>query len=225
LANHTFYLFDPMTQPTARHIAFLLASLFALVPASAADTRAPSDEEVKSFHTYYRQQLPDNHGNQPTFSIARSGAADPWKVAAHVDSQPVRGLRALCRMQRIDFSHQGQWSMEPVARQFVWLDAKGCSKGPQPVALRYPMPDADVLGLLERQHALLKSARLLFGGNTACAKGRAYQYVLTSIEVGTSGSSSEVLAGLRFTSDRGTSATVWVRRSGLDYNAWNVSCQ
>jgi hypothetical protein len=127
-------------------------------------------------------------------------------------------------MQRLGFTHQGQWTMDSAVTQLVWLDAKGCRSGAQAVQLRYPMPDADVLGLLERQHALLKSARLLFGGNTACAKGRAYNYTLSSIEVGTSGSSAEVLAGLRFKSDRATHATVWLRRSGLDYNAWNVDC-
>jgi hypothetical protein len=199
-----------------------LASLLC-VPA-AAETRVPSELELKAFHTYYQRQFPDNHANQPTFSITRVNAADPWDVSAYVDSQPQRGLRALCRMQRIDFKLDGRWAAAERQRQYVWLDQKQCRAPARPVELKYPMPDADVLGLLERQHALLKSARLLFGGNTACARQRALNFSLARIDVGTSGSSSEVLAGLEFESDRNTSATVWVRRSGLDYNAWNVSC-
>lgn len=192
--------------------------------AAGAETRAASEQELKAFHTYYQQQFPDNHANQPTFSITRPGPAEAWEVRAFVDSAPRRGLRSLCRMQRIDFKLDGRWSAAERQRQFVWLEPKQCSTPARPVELKTPMPDADVLGLLEHQHGLLKSARLLFGGNTACARQRALNFTLAAIDIGTSGSSSEVLAGLAFKSDRNTHATVWVRRSGLAYDAWNVSC-
>jgi hypothetical protein len=128
-------------------------------------------------------------------------------------------------MERRVFENKGGWSVDERRRQFVWLDAKGCSTPARPVELQYPMPDADVAGLLEHEREVLKSARLLFGGNSQCARQRALNFTLARIEIGTSGSSAEVLAGLVFRSDRDTSATVWVRRSGLDYNAWNVNCQ
>lgn len=208
----------------ARQLIRLLSLALLCAPAAGAETRPASAHELLSFHAYYQQQFPDNHGNQPTFSITRASAADPWALSAFVDSQPRRGLRALCRMQRIDFSHAGQWRAAERQRQFAWLDPAGCRTPPRPVELLHPMPDADVLGLLEHQHAVLKSARLLFGGNTACARQRAYHFALARIDIGTSGSSSEVLAGLVYRSDRDTTATVWVRRSGLDYDAWNVSC-
>jgi len=204
-------------------IAFACLALLCS-PAAGAETRAASAQEVKAFHTYYQQRFPDNHANQPTFSIVRASAAEPWDVSAFVDSQPRRGLRSLCRMQRIDFKLDGHWSAAERQRQFVWLEPKQCSTPARPVELKYPMPDADVLGLLEHQHGLLKGARLLFGGNTACARQRAYNFTLAAIDIGSSGSSSEVLAGLAFKSDRNTNATVWVRRSGLAYDAWNVSC-
>jgi len=204
-------------------IAFTCLALLC-TRAAGAETRAASEQELKAFHTYYQQRFPDNHANQPTFSITRASAAAPWEVSAIVDSQPRRGLRSLCRMQRIDFTFDGRWSSAERQRQFVWLDPKQCSAPVRPVELKYPMPDADVLGLLEHQHGLLKSARLLFGGNTACARQRAYNFSLAAIDIGTSGSSSEVLAGLVFRSDRNTDATVWVRRGGLAYDAWNVNC-
>jgi hypothetical protein len=207
---------------------FSLAALFVAqtVAASAARPiveRPVNDAERKSFYVFYQKTFPDDHSDAPSFTI-RSAEGGKEIIAAVVDSPPERGLRSLCRMQRREFEFEGSWTVGSVPRQFVWLDPKGCSKPSRPVRLAYPMPDADVAGLLEHEREVLKSARLLFGGNSQCASRRALNFSLTGIEIGTAGSSPEVLAGLAFTSDRRTNATVWVRRSGLDYNAWAVSC-
>lgn len=194
-----------------------------LLCAGAAAARAPSDAERAAFFDVYRQTFPDDHGQQPVFALQEQAAGAPVMVA-HVDSPPRRGLRALCRMERRVFENKGRWTVDARRRQFVWLDARACSAPARPVELQFPMPDADVAGLLEHERAVLASARLLFGGNSQCARQRALPFTLARIEIGTSGSSSEVLAGLVFRNDRGGSATVWVRRSGLDYNAWNVNC-
>jgi len=208
----------------------LLAALLCSVPlaaapapagSQAAQAEAVSDAERKAFFDFYARTFPDDHGEQPVFGPRAAGAG----LVAHVDSPPRRGLRALCRMERRVFAYQNGWTVEPVRRQFVWIEPNACTRAGQPVALQSPMPDADVLGLLERERAMLQSARLLFGGNSQCARQRALNFSLAGIVIGTSGSSTEVLAGLAFRSDRNSSATVWVRRSGLDYTAWNVSCQ
>ncbi len=201
----------------------LLTHLFAatLVLTQSASAATVTDAQRKSFFDFYLKTFPDDHSDQPSFE-ARDG--DPV-LHALVDSVPKRGLRSLCRMERRVFAYEGAWSMDQRKRQYVWLDAKSCRKPARPIELQYPMPDADVVGLLEHEREVLKSARLLFGGSSQCARQRALNFSLARIEVGTSGSSTEVLAGLAFQSDRATSATVWVRRSGLDYNAWNVNCQ
>lgn len=198
--------------------------LLLMAPAMAQETRPQetrpiSDAELKAFHTFYQQQFPNDHSGKPQFA---RGPADG--LVATIDSPPQRGLRALCRMKRSGFVYDGKWRLEDRQRQFVWLDARACRVPSRPVELLHLMPDADVLGLLEHQGALLKSARLLFAGNTGCAKQRAFNFTLAKVDIGTSGSSPEVLAGLVFKSDRNTTATVWARRRGVDYDAWNVDC-
>lgn len=195
----------------------MLALLMA--PAVAQQGAPASDAELKAFYSFYQQQFPDDHSGKPQFTRGQGGA-----LLAVIDAPPQRGLRALCRMKRSSFVFDGKWSVEPRPRQFVWLDARACRAPAQPVELLHAMPDADVLGLLEHQAALLKSARLLFAGNTRCAKQRSYNFALAKVDIGTAGSSPEVLAGLVFKSDHGTMATVWARRRGLDYDAWNVNC-
>jgi hypothetical protein len=213
-----------LSMTVSANIMLLLAALCAAPAAAASDPRPVTQAERKGFFDFYQKKFPDDHSQQPAFAFRPQGAGEPVLVA-HVDSPPKRGLRALCRMERRLFENKGGWSVDERRRQFVWLDAKGCSTPARPVELQYPMPDADVAGLLEHERDVLKSARLLFGGNSQCASRRALNFSLARIEIGTSGSSAEVLAGLVFRSDRDTTASVWVRRSGLDYNAWNVNCQ
>lgn len=204
-------------------VLWILCAATASQAAPPFEAHAVTPAERKAFFDFYQKKFPDNHSQQPAFALRAQADGAPILVAL-VDSPPRRGLRALCRMERRVFDHKGGWAVDERVSQFVWLDPKGCATPALPVELQYPMPDADVVGLLEHERAVLKSARLLFGGNSQCARQRALNFSLTRIEIGTSGASTEVLAGLVFRSDRDTSATVWVRRSGLDYNAWNVNC-
>jgi hypothetical protein len=205
----------------------ILAALLAMatVPAMAApETRSPTDAETTSLNSYYRQQYPSHRLAKPVFSITRDSPKSAWTISATSQSAPQRGLRSLCRMNRTDFHYAGRWSAGDTARQFVWLEWPGCTATARAVELLQPMPDTDVIGLLERQTALLHSARILLGGNSACASQRSYRFALARITVGTSGPSPEVLAGLVFKSDHDTLATVWAKRNGLEYTPWNVSC-
>ncbi len=109
-------------------------------------------------------------------------------------------------------------------RSYVWIEHAGCVNKASAVELLVPIPDADLLALLERQAALLERGRILLSGNTACAVRRAYRFALDKITVGSAGPNPEVMAGLIYKSDHGTFATIWIKRSGLEYTAWNVSC-
>ena len=193
----------------------VLAVLMSL-PAVAAP---PTEAERAAFDAFYRQRFPEAPAATPVFSVSREG-----RVVATVDAPARRGLRALCRMERRDFRLAGRWSADDKPRSYAWLEQAGCANKALAVELLQPMPDVDLIALLERQAALLGSARILLGGNTACASQRSFRFALAQVTVGSAGPNPEVMAGLVYRSDHDTSATVWVRRSALEYNAWNVSC-
>jgi hypothetical protein len=191
---------------------------------AAPETRPPTDAELASFHAHYQQQFPNTRPAKPVFNITREGAKGAWTITASVDSAPTRGLGALCRMNRSDFRYAGRWSGGDKARPYAWLEHRGCTMTARAVEMVQQLPDTEVARLLEQHLALLQSARILLGGTTACASQRSFRFTLAQIEVGSAGPSPEVLAGLVFRSDHDTVAKVWARRSGADYNAWNVSC-
>ncbi len=194
---------------------------------SVLETRAPTQAELSSFHAFYQKEFPDDHSAQPVFAIVRDKGSLAWTIGATVTRQPRRGLKRLCRMSRIAFAYAEparRWSAA-APRQLVWLEAgTTCKAPPQPAELMQRMPDSELVPILEQQSMLLKRARLLLAGNTACAVQRSYPFTLAAIDVGMAGSSGEEMVGLLYRSDRNTQATVWVRRSGPDYDAWNVTC-
>ena len=214
---------------------YLWAALLALSCAAPAwaETRAISEAERTAFHAYYQKRFPDQHGDQPRFIVERSGAADrgpadPWTLAAVVDRAPQRGYRELCRMRRVDFMYFNDtrtWSTAEGTRQFVWLNpAAGCALAGTPVELKVRMPDTELVAILAQQNALLASSRLLLAGNSGCATQRSYKFSLAAVDVGAIGAGAEEMVALTYQSDRATRATVWVRRSGAEYTAWNVHC-
>ncbi|NHZ93481.1 hypothetical protein F2P45_31430 [Massilia sp. CCM 8733] len=221
----------------ARALAAALAvlSMLAAGAPAAADTiipvqtRSPSEAEVKAFHAYYQKRFPDNHSAQPAFAVTRSDTGQAWQVAATVNMAPRRGFKLLCRMQRIEFTYaaaSGQWSAAGNIRQFVWLDrASGCAIPARPVELLQRMPDTELTGVLAQQAKLLDKARLLLAGNSGCARDRSLPFELHAIDVGAIGSSSEEMVALTYRSGRDAGATIWARRSGADYDAWNAACR
>lgn len=191
---------------------------------SGSSARAPSAAELASFHSHYQQRFPNSSPAKPVFSITRENDKSAWTIIATVYSEPQAGAGRLCRMTRTDYRYSGQWSADK-PRAYAWMQRPLCTDTGRAVELLHPMPDVDVAALLANRLTLLQSARILLGGNTGCASQRSYKFALAKIDVGTAGASAEVMAGLEFKSDHGTYATVWTRRSGLEYSAWNVSCK
>ena len=185
--------------------------------AAHAETRLPTEQERAAFLAYYPKPA-----TPPLYTVTREGGA-AWRLEARVDGPPRRALRTLCRMERLTFVHDGAWRAGP-AQQLAWVAPAGCAAPAAPIALGQRMPDTDILALVEQQGALLKRARLLFAGNTACAPQRAYPYQLAAIDVSVFINGSEEMATLTYRSDRGPLARVWARRTGLAYDPWNVSC-
>lgn len=208
----------------------VIAAPTTAAPTTAApETRPPTDAELASFHAHYRQQFPNKPPAKPVFSIARANPKSAWTISASVDSPAQAGAGRLCRMTRTDFRYDvragGRWSAAGQPRAFAWVERPACEDTARAVEMLHPLPDTEVVGLLAQRLALLHAARILLAGNTSCASQRSYKYELARIDVGSAGASPEVMAGLVFKSDHGTFATVWARRSGATYNAWNVSCE
>lgn len=202
----------------------LLVLMPLLMPtlAQGGETRAATDQERAAFLTYYQQQAKTSPA-APRYTVARDSAAEPWRIEALIDASPRRALRTLCRMDRLAYINDGRWRAAPV-QQFAWHAPAGCTLPATPIAIGQRMPDTDILMLIAQQSTLLTRARLLFAGNTACAPQRAYNYQLTGIDVSTFINGSEEMATLTYRSDRGPTARVWARRTGLAYDPWNVSC-
>ena len=132
-------------------------------------------------------------------------------AAASASADPRRGARTLC--------------IDAVAgQQVAWLQAGACTEAARAVPVRTRLPESDIVELLEQQATLLAGARLLFAGNTECARVRARAFKLAAIDVGAAVPGGETMAGLVFTGEHGA-AIVWARRSGIEYTAWNVFCQ
>lgn len=203
-----------------------LAALLCAValPALALETRPPTDAERAAFAQFYRSHFPGAKAPATHFMIERDAPGQAWRLFAQVNAKPRRAPRGLCRMERMRFVFGSEWAMEQPTR-LAWFDRAGCSAPPQQhVLIMERMPDTDITALIEHAPRVLTRARLLFAGNTSCAVQRSSRFRLHAIDVGAPVSGGEEMAELIFRSDRNTSATVWVRRSGLSYDPWNVSC-
>jgi len=184
-----------------------------LLPAAALAADVP-EAQKSSFHAFYRATFPDDHAAQPVFTAS----------GAHVDAMPRRGLRTLCRMTRIRFSYDKEWSVVPQRTEFVWLQKGVCRPSASAATLLNRMPDTELISVLEQHPKVLTRARLLMAGNSACAGARSFNFGLASIGVGTSGKESEEMVELGYASDHRTAVKIWIRRSGAEYDAWNVAC-
>lgn len=214
----------PFSRTLMRTTWLAALAAMACAPVAAAESRAATDTERAAFSAFYRAQFPGARDVAPSFIIERDNDRQPWRLGARVDAKPRRAARALCRMDRMRFVHVGEWAMDQPTR-LAWLDRGSCGAPPATaVLLLERMPDTDVVALLEQHANVLSRARLLFAGNTSCAVQRSLRFGLHAIDVGSAVPGGEEMAELVFRSDRNTSATVWVRRTGLAYDPWNVSC-
>ncbi|MES2077248.1 MAG: hypothetical protein V4462_16665 [Pseudomonadota bacterium] len=114
---------------------------------------------------------------------------------------------------------------------YVWLARGAVCTTPQPgqpgqPALLLPaLSDAAAVALLRGQAELLTRARLLFAGNTSCARLRALGFTLQALGPAPAGAAGGgAMYELRYRSDRDNEARVAVRQHRAELTAWNVSC-
>ena len=208
-------------------LAILLATPCTPVLADTFDTstRSATPAELAQFNGWYAKAHPGLRPPVPVLQLRRVEGKADWRVWGAVAETPARrGIRALCIINRTRFTFDTSWQIEGEARQYAWLESKGCTAQDSAVAVIRRLPESDIVELLEQQGKLLASARLLFAGNTSCARQRALRYQLMAIDLGNIVPGGEEMAALVYHDDRGGQASVWARRSGTEHTAWNVGC-
>jgi hypothetical protein len=200
-------------------------------------TREPSAEERSSFDDYYRQQVPANVSGgaslfAPTFDIQRR-RGQAWQVIARVDSSPRHFTPDLCRQIRTSYIYdakaaKGQrWTSSAAAPEwYVWLATPKviCTAAQYTTRIDPTVNPADVTALLRQHRELLARARLLFAGNSSCARQRALTFRLSAIEPAAPANGAPSMVGMVFESDRDTHVKVAVRKHRGEYASWNVNC-
>ncbi|PHV06889.1 hypothetical protein CSQ96_12950 [Janthinobacterium sp. BJB412] len=114
---------------------------------------------------------------------------------------------------------------------YVWLARGAVCTTPQPgqpgqpALLQPALSDAAAVALLRGQAELLTRARLLFAGNTSCARLRALDFTLQALGPAPAGAAGAgAMYELRYRSDRDNEARVAVRQHRAELTAWNVNC-
>jgi hypothetical protein len=209
-------------------------------PMPRIEQRAPTAEERDSFDDFFRTRNAAQPHRPwgaaplfaPAFEIERQ-RGKPWSVIARVDSAPRRSAPDLCRQIRSSFVYDAakpkgeRWSDAAEAPQwYVWLAQPNipCQAARYTVLMEQAVPPADAVALLTQHRELLLRARLLFAGNSGCARQRALTFRLAALKPAVAADGAPVMFGLVFESDRDTTATVAVRKHRGEYAAWNVSC-
>lgn len=213
------------------------AAAKAPAPPQPPQTRAPTEEERASFDDYYRQQVPAAvSGGQslfaPAFDIQRR-RGEPWRVIARVDSAPRRHTPDLCRQIRTSYLYNAKapkgerWTPSAAAPEwYVWLATPKvpCAVAQYTTRMDPAVHPDDVKALIWQHRTLLARARLLFAGNSSCARQRSLTFRLAAIEPAAPANGAPAMVGMVFESDRDTRVRVAVRKHRGEYAAWNVNC-
>jgi hypothetical protein len=214
--------------------AALAAGHVIAAPRPPIEQREASAEERSSFDAFYRERLPSGVNGAaslfaPAFDISRR-RGQPWQIIARVDSSPRHFASDLCRQVRSSFIYDSKArSWGPSAAEpewYVWLTRPDvvCTAARYTVRMHPAVPKTDVAELIRQHRELLLRARLLFAGNSSCARQRALTFRLIAIEPSPPANGAPVMFGMVFESDRDTVAKVAVRKHRGEYAAWNVSC-
>lgn len=219
----------PGTMPGyfVRPLALCVVSAVCL-SAGAAGQVAVDAQQRASLLAFYAQQYPGEPAVRTVFESVPVVGGRGSEVVGSVEAPPYRGHGALCRTQRTKFVLQGagkqaRWQ-EAGMEYFAWLDRGTCRPVAEPVRMLQRVPDTELEGVLLYQKSLLERARLLMAGNTACAPMRALKFSLAAVDVGAAAPRAEERYALVFKSDRDSYARIWLRKSGAQYDAWNVTC-
>lgn len=215
----------------------MLALLYSAAGMAGAGTlaspvsRPATAAELRSFDQFLRQYDPAPGAGKAQLTVERPNGKGPWQLSATMETPPRLAMPGVCRLERSVFRHvprapDGQpWRSDGMAQAYVWLAVDGpCVAPARPVRLLQALPPQLVLQLLKENAALLNRARLLFAGNTQCARLRALPFALDALGAGARAAGAPTIYTLLFRGERGEHAQVDARYSRAELTAWNVSC-
>lgn len=198
----------------------------AVVTINAAGAPAPvvTDKEQASFFDYYSASHATGGLLRPQFAVTT--VKGKRRVTATVDGPAQRATLPLCRQPRTVFDYEPKaakdkrWS-ERAPEQLVWVHHQPqCDAQPDtPIRLLAPLPEMEILTLIQQHPTLLNNARLLMAGNTGCAPSRSRGYRLTALDRAKDG-----LPVLVFENAIQEEARIAVRRSRNELVAWSAEC-
>jgi hypothetical protein len=231
-------------------VAQLVATPASAASAKRAAMPALTPQIIASFDAFYRGAYPERAAPQARLLATADGVTATVDMPPQRGFGALcRMERQRFAIKRTERGAHGWHALD--SEQFAWLGrAANCTPSPlvvlgaaaapvaataaaapvaavassAPINMRQPLPDVDLIPLLEQAAPLLTRARLLFSGNTSCAPMRSLPFTLSGIGVGAPIGRAEVMLELRFDSDRKSVATVWVRKRGADLTAWDVAC-
>jgi hypothetical protein len=194
------------------------------INATAAPGAAATDKEQASFFDYYSAQHAAGGLLRPQFAVTT--VKGKRRVTATVDGAAQRATLPLCRQPRTVFDYDPKapkdkrWS-ERAPEQLVWVHHQPqCGAQPDtPIRLLAPLPEMEILTLIQQHPTLLNNARLLMAGNTSCAPSRSRGYRLTGLDRARDG-----LPVLVFENAIQEEARIAVRRSRNELVAWSAEC-
>jgi hypothetical protein len=208
--------------------AVLAAAIQVANPAPAAETsRTATPAEQSSFFDWYNATHTATGLLRPQFSVTSTGKGKR-AVSATVDGPAERLVLPLCRQPRNVFDYdprapkERRWTERTPAQTLVWVHHQPqCGAQPEtPVRLIQPLPEMEMLMLLQQHPTILANARLLMAGNTSCSPSRSRGYRLTGLDRGKDG-----LPVLVFENDIAGAARVTVKRSRNELLPWAVACE
>lgn len=131
-------------------------------------------------------------------------------LPVYASGQPLpRTTPPLCRVQ------------DTPSVQLVWTEnSPACTRPAHPVRLLAPMPDMELILMLNQANDILARSRLLMAGSTPCAPIRAFRFELASIDIGI-----DKLNVLEFDTGRHGTVQVAVRKYRHELLPWKVSCK
>ena len=195
--------------------------------AEAPESRPPSEAERRALLALLKREHGADAASlaEPQFRITRAPSARRWHVRASLAGRPKAGWKQVCHQRRAEYEFGPRgWHRLPQPSVWVWLGAPRCAVPAAPVQLRAPLPDTEILPLLERQRALGERMRVLMVGNSECASQRGLGFALRALDVSNPAGGAELMPMLTYGSSTGTEARLYVRRNGANFDPWTVSC-
>ena len=209
-----------------------LAALFlpaAMALAANLDNRPATQEEIRSFNSFYQKLHPSGKPPTPVFSATRTGKDRKWTVTASVFEVTGRGYKQLCHGKEDNFVYMGaagkgaEWKEGYQQVQYVWIDrSASCAVPTQRIEMTSPLPDVDVLEVLENANQVLKKYASFIRG-FSCRRLGAMSLRLASLGTGTD-SNGEVMVKLGYRNDSNDTGELLVRKIGKDFTPWDFRC-